>query len=194
MCSVRTHRWLILAPGELRTKPVPRWVQVRDLVVVGGSGDTMPAPPLAHAWFCSHSRPESAPHPSVLAREGPPAIRALQALYSCERCPSTNPTTLGVPALHSDRRGATGSLQLEYHLLPREAAILGPAASLWVSKLPLNTNFFFLKEFIYFFVDRGEERERNINVWLTLLHPTLGTWPATHACALTGNQTGNPVA
>ena len=36
------------------------------------------------------------------------------------------------------------------------------------------------------------ERERNINVWLPLVHPPLRTWPATHACALTGNQTGDP--
>ena len=41
------------------------------------------------------------------------------------------------------------------------------------------------------FLDRGreKERERNINVWLHLAHPHLGTWPATQACALTGNQT-----
>ena len=43
----------------------------------------------------------------------------------------------------------------------------------------------------YLFLDRGEEkekeRERNSNVWLPLVHPLLGTWPATQACALTGN-------
>ena len=27
------------------------------------------------------------------------------------------------------------------------------------------------------------------NVWLPLVHPLLGTWPKTRACALTGNQT-----
>ena len=46
---------------------------------------------------------------------------------------------------------------------------------------------------MYLFLERGEgkkkERERNINVWLHLTHPHLGTWPATQACALTGNQT-----
>ena len=31
------------------------------------------------------------------------------------------------------------------------------------------------------------ERERNITVWLPLTWPPLGTWPATQACALTGN-------
>ena len=41
------------------------------------------------------------------------------------------------------------------------------------------------------FLDRGEvrekERKRNINVWLPLMSPPLGTWPATQACALIGN-------
>ena len=53
--------------------------------------------------------------------------------------------------------------------------------------------FFFFKYFIYLFLYRGEgrdkERERNINVWLPLMWPPLGTWPATQACALTGNWT-----
>ena len=36
-------------------------------------------------------------------------------------------------------------------------------------------------------------RERNTNVWLPLTRPTLGTWPATPACALTGNRTSDPL-
>ena len=48
----------------------------------------------------------------------------------------------------------------------------------------------FLKDFYSFtFLERGEWRKkerRNINVWLPLVHPLLGTWPATQACALTG--------
>ena len=56
---------------------------------------------------------------------------------------------------------------------------------------------FFFKDFIYSFLERGEEkeneRERNINVWLPLVHPILRTWPATQACALTGNWTGDPL-
>ena len=55
--------------------------------------------------------------------------------------------------------------------------------------------FFFKKYFIYLFSERGEgkkkEQERNINVWLHLA--PLGTWLATQACALTGNQTGDPL-
>ena len=58
-------------------------------------------------------------------------------------------------------------------------------------------SFFKKKYFIYLFSDRGEgkekERERNINVWLPLSHSLLGTWPATQACVLTGNRTGNPL-
>ena len=52
------------------------------------------------------------------------------------------------------------------------------------------------KDFIYLLIFRegGEkERERNINVWLPLEHPLLGTWHTTQACALTGNQTGDPL-
>ena len=56
---------------------------------------------------------------------------------------------------------------------------------------------FMFKDFIYLFLDGGErkekERERNINVWLCLACPRQGTWPATQACALTGNWTGDPV-
>ena len=56
-------------------------------------------------------------------------------------------------------------------------------------------NLFF--NFISLFLDRGEgrekERERNISVWLPLVLPLLGTWPASQACALTGNPTGDPL-
>ena len=55
----------------------------------------------------------------------------------------------------------------------------------------------FFKDFIYLFLERGEGREKergkNINVWLPLKHPLLETWPATQACALTGNRTGDPL-
>ena len=56
------------------------------------------------------------------------------------------------------------------------------------------TFFYFKKDFSYLFLEKGEgrekERERNIHVWLPLMRPLLGTWPATQACALTGNRTG----
>ena len=55
----------------------------------------------------------------------------------------------------------------------------------------------FFKDFIYLFLNRGvgweKEGERDINVWLLLARPLLGTWPAPQACALTGNQTSNPL-
>ena len=55
----------------------------------------------------------------------------------------------------------------------------------------------FFLGFIDLFLDRGErketERGRNINVWLSLAYPLLDTWPATQACALTGNRTGDPL-
>ena len=34
---------------------------------------------------------------------------------------------------------------------------------------------------IYLFLERGEGRERNISVWLPLVHPLQGTWPANQA-------------
>ena len=53
--------------------------------------------------------------------------------------------------------------------------------------------YLFFKYFIYLLLETGEgrekERERNISVWLPLAHPLLGTWPATKACAMTGNRT-----
>ena len=57
--------------------------------------------------------------------------------------------------------------------------------------------FLFFKDFIYLFLERKRrreiERKRNVNVWLPIVHPFLGTWPATQACALTGNSTGDPL-
>ena len=48
-----------------------------------------------------------------------------------------------------------------------------------------NKNFKRFYLFIYLFL----EREGNINVWLPLERPPLGTWPATQARALNGNRT-----
>ena len=49
---------------------------------------------------------------------------------------------------------------------------------------------------MYLFILEREEgkerkRERNIYVWLPLVCPKPGIWPATQACALTGNQTSD---
>ena len=53
--------------------------------------------------------------------------------------------------------------------------------------------FYFLRFYLFIFREWGmkEEEERNINVWLPLACPLLGTWLATQACALTGNWTGD---
>ena len=55
---------------------------------------------------------------------------------------------------------------------------------------------FLLLLFVYF-LDREEgwekEREKNISMWLLLVHPPLETWPATQVCALTGNRTSDPL-
>ena len=53
----------------------------------------------------------------------------------------------------------------------------------------------FFKGFIYLFIFREteRERERNINVWLPLARPLLGTWPTTQAYALSGNRTSDPL-
>ena len=48
----------------------------------------------------------------------------------------------------------------------------------------------------YFFREKRRERGRegeNINVWVPLTHPLLGTWSSTQACALTGNWTADPL-
>ena len=54
----------------------------------------------------------------------------------------------------------------------------------------------FLKIF-YLFLEkgegRGEERERNINMWLPVTHSLLRTWLTTQACALTGDLTNDPL-
>ena len=49
--------------------------------------------------------------------------------------------------------------------------------------------FFFSRCHLFIFIEseREGEKERNINGWLPLARPLLGTWPATQACAPTGN-------
>ena len=51
----------------------------------------------------------------------------------------------------------------------------------------IHSFFFLLLIFLFVYLWRGREKEkdRNITVWLPLVHPLLGTWPKTQACALT---------
>ena len=61
---------------------------------------------------------------------------------------------------------------------------------LWFYKKYVYQSFIYLffKDFTYLFLERGvgkeKQRERNISVWLPVVCPLLGTWPATQACAL----------
>ena len=60
----------------------------------------------------------------------------------------------------------------------------------------LSIYIYFFKDFIYLFLEkegREKERKRNTNAWLPLTFPLVGTWPATQACALTENRTGDPL-
>ena len=71
---------------------------------------------------------------------------------------------------------------------------LGPGQASQRWSLVLHTIELFLKEdFVHLFLEGkgGRKRKRNINVWLS--RALLGTWPATQACALTGNQTSDPL-
>ena len=57
----------------------------------------------------------------------------------------------------------------------------------YIFKQTFKILYFIFKKFYLLFLEwgRGEkERERNINVWLPLIRPLLGTWPATQSCAL----------
>ena len=77
--------------------------------------------------------------------------------------------------------------------LPRLAVLTWPFRKSLSLSLSLSLSSFLL----FFLSQRGEgrekERERNITVWLPLACPQLGTRPTTEACALTGNQTNNPL-
>ena len=52
---------------------------------------------------------------------------------------------------------------------------------------------FFFKIYLFTCREGKGGREENINVWLPLTCPLLGTWPATQAFALTGNWTNDPL-
>ena len=60
---------------------------------------------------------------------------------------------------------------------------------------PIPKCFIYFKKYLFIFRGEGreKEKERNTNMWLHLVIPLLGPWPATQARALTGNRTDNPV-
>ena len=55
--------------------------------------------------------------------------------------------------------------------------------------------FFFLRFYLFIFREMGKEGEEGEKHQCVVAShtPPLGTWPATQACPLTGNQTGNPL-
>ena len=63
-----------------------------------------------------------------------------------------------------------------------------------VQTYDINISFFkeFFKNFIYLVLERGEENEKHQCVVASSTPPTVD-WPATQACGLTGNQTGDPL-
>ena len=91
-------------------------------------------------------------------------------------------------------RGCFHQKKVLFHFLMQDFRDVKNSESCYISIKNINV---FLKDFIYLFLDRGEgrekKRERNINMWLPLMHPPLGTQPTSQACALTGNQTSDPL-
>ena len=59
--------------------------------------------------------------------------------------------------------------------------------------MPLCESLLYFFNILFIFKQRGGEgdREGTSSVGLPLTRPALGTWPATQACALTGNQTAD---
>ena len=80
-----------------------------------------------------------------------------------------------------------------------ESCLLRPLAHLLIKLFVFLVDkfLFFFKDFIYLFIyiyfrERGIKGEREGETSVScLLQSLLGNWPATKACALTGNQTSN---
>ena len=70
------------------------------------------------------------------------------------------------------------------------------SGSLYLPEAPGKESRLFFKKNYFYREGKGrrkKEREGNINVWVPLTWPPLGTWLATQAHALTGNRTSNPL-
>ena len=107
----------------------------------------------------------------------------------------TNGTLAKDSSLNHPRPKPWSLLSLAFHLGFNVLLYLFlPIIPMQLMKVVQVHNYLF---FYYLFLDRGEgrekERERNSNVWLPLTCPKLGIWPATQACALTGNRTDDPM-
>ena len=98
---------------------------------------------------------------------------------------------------HSDRKASVISVRASvpsHHLTPHPEEL---SWTVCVPYGPFSKSLIFFLRFYLFILERGEgrgkERERDIGVWLHLMIPLLGTWPATQAYVLTGNGTGDPL-
>ena len=84
-----------------------------------------------------------------------------------------------------------------YFLYQKYIEIFCPLFRIFYIEMIVDLYSFFSKDFIYLFLDRGKGvRKGGTEASMCgclLLTPLLGTWPATQACALTGNQTSNPL-
>ena len=116
------------------------------------------------------------------------------ALYSYANKPNKSPLRKRLLALFLWEFGHLSSPSRS--CLGRISFVHGRQGALQ-AKIPTVGFLHFFKKNIYLFLERGEgrekEKERNINVWLPLMHPLLGNWATTQACALTGNRTGDPL-
>ena len=100
-----------------------------------------------------------------------------------------------VQLLHSFEHLYSISSYWLYHLYKKFLTNRHLVIVLILNKLSLNNlikveGFFtilFIHSFIYLLEGKEKERKRNTNVWLPFTCPQLGTWPATQACARTGN-------
>ena len=141
-----------------------------------------------HQLSCAKTRHVSKPQGSTLWKGGFPKFQALSllvfSLFFCQlKCCLAVKLESRQLLMLAECFRKNSSLGKNFHL--------GACPVHLYSGLHL----LFLK--FYLFTFRGEgwekERDRNINVWLPLSCPLLGTWPATQACVLTGNRTGDPL-
>ena len=80
-------------------------------------------------------------------------------------------------------------------LLSGQCVYIAGLVNMYLKETRSSSFSFFKKKILFIFRGRGREgeRERNINVQLPQEWPLLMILPATQACALIGNQTGNPL-
>ena len=97
----------------------------------------------------------------------------------------------GGPVRTRERAGqSTGFIRrstMEGSLLQVQRQRALPGTQVYACPLPTSPLLFFKDFYLFIF------KEENINVWLPLECSLLGTWPATQACALTGNRISAPL-